>query len=388
MPASTLGPSAYDTASGSVLTFDSLSVAGSACTSSEVTLNSLSLFGGAVRVGSVRATDGTGTVEEIEIDGAPVNATAGETIGVGDWGRLTLGAVVGRVRAPLVFRLLQARNSLPAGTAIAVAFSAVAKRKPGRHVQSGPQLLPTSQAPKTLDATNHQRGARRPPPDFPRLPDPFLFGGALAPAFERNPVVSIAMQYLGVPYRWGGASPKTGFDCSGLVKYVFAQLGVYLPHYATSQYYWPETVPVSPKHLRAGDLVFFVGSDGTRIAPGHVGIYVGDGYLIDAPHTGAFVEIDRLDARWFANEYVGARRVVGLAPDDRRLVAPADGTAVPPIIPLLAQPLLAAAALPPGAHSPAPQTTGLWTFGGILVFLAGAALTFRRRRRTSAERLD
>ena len=216
--------------------------------------------------------------------------------------------------------------------------------------------------------------------------DPFLFGGALAPAVERDPVVSIAIRYLGVPYTWGGASPKTGFDCSGLVKYVFGKLGVYLPHYAASQYYWPETVPVPPNELRAGDLVFFVGSDGTRKSPGHVGIYVGDGYFIDAPHTGAFVEVDRLDERGFADEYIGARRVVDLALGDRPLVAPRDGTALASIV---AQPLFArlplAAVVPAAAHSSTPQTMGVWA-GGILVLLAVAGgLGFRRRRRPSPD---
>jgi cell wall-associated NlpC family hydrolase len=126
----------------------------------------------------------------------------------------------------------------------------------------------------------------RPPPDYPSSPYPFLAGGGLALATQDNPVVSIAMKYLGIPYKWGGDRPKTGFDCSGLVQYVFAQLGVYLPHYAAAQYYSPDAVWVSPTRLQPGDLVFFTGSDGTRKAPGHVGIYVGDGYLIDAPHTG------------------------------------------------------------------------------------------------------
>ena len=114
----------------------------------------------------------------------------------------------------------------------------------------------------------------------------------------------MAMQYLGVPYQWGGASPKTGFDCSGLVTYVFAKLGVSLPHYAAAQWYSPDAVWVSPQRLQPGDLVFFIGSDGTRKMPGHVGIYVDDGYFIDAPHTGAFVRIDSLGEGWFANEYV------------------------------------------------------------------------------------
>ena len=74
-----------------------------------------------------------------------------------------------------------------------------------------------------------------PPPAFPSASYPFLIGDLLAPAERRNPVVSTAIKYLGVPYTWGGASPKRGFDCSGLVKYVFAQLGISLPHFAAAQ---------------------------------------------------------------------------------------------------------------------------------------------------------
>jgi hypothetical protein len=159
----------------------------------------------------------------------------------------------------------------------------------------------------------------RPPPDFPASPYPFLAGGGLAAPARNNAVVSTAMLYRGVPYKWGGAKPKTGFDCSGLVKYVFGQLGVSLPHYAASQWYSPNSVWVPPYRLQAGDLVFFVGSDGTRRDPGHVGIYVGDGYLIDAPHTGTSVRIDSLDEQWFANNYVGAKRVLGLSAATRHL---------------------------------------------------------------------
>jgi cell wall-associated NlpC family hydrolase len=116
-------------------------------------------------------------------------------------------------------------------------------------------------------------------------------------------VVSIAMRYLGVPYLWGGETPK-GFDCSGLVSYVYAQVGVSLPHYTVSQWNYSGAVPVSPDQLQPGDLVFFNGLD-------HVGIYVGYGYFIDAPHTGAFVRIDRLSEPWYAANYDGARRIVG-----------------------------------------------------------------------------
>src|SRR3954447_3512350 len=90
---------------------------------------------------------------------------------------------------------------------------------------------------------HRRRQPKRPPPDFPASPYPFLrIGGGLTPAAQANAVVAVATQYLGVPYKWGGADPETGFDCSGLVAYVFAELGVSLPHYAAAQWYSPHAV--------------------------------------------------------------------------------------------------------------------------------------------------
>ena len=111
---------------------------------------------------------------------------------------------------------------------------------------------------------------------------------------------SIAARYLGVPYVWGGASPS-GFDCSGLVMYVYAQLGVSLPHYTVSQ--WNATTPIPTSALAPGDLVFFDGLS-------HVGIYIGNGQFIHAPHTGTVVQIASLSGYWAAH-LDGARRVPG-----------------------------------------------------------------------------
>jgi len=119
-----------------------------------------------------------------------------------------------------------------------------------------------------------------------------------APPPTHSSVVSIAEQYLGVPYRWGGASPS-GFDCSGLVMYVFAQVGVSLPHSSYAQYGMGSAV--SRDQFQPGDLVFFDGL-------GHVGIYVGGGSFIHAPHTGDVVKISSISG-WYASTYVGARRL-------------------------------------------------------------------------------
>jgi cell wall-associated NlpC family hydrolase len=134
-----------------------------------------------------------------------------------------------------------------------------------------------------------------------------LYGG-FAPAGQYGGVVSIALQYLGIPYKWAGASPDTGFDCSGLVQYVFAQLGVSLPHNTVAQWNSPNAVSVPRDQLQPGDLVFFNRLD-------HVGIYIGNGDFIDAPHTGSFVRIDRLSDSWFAANYDGAKRIVAASLD-------------------------------------------------------------------------
>ncbi len=113
---------------------------------------------------------------------------------------------------------------------------------------------------------------------------------------EKGSPVETALAYHGVPYLWGGATPS-GFDCSGLVMYVFKQHGVILPHYSRAQF--AMGTPVSPAALQPGDVVFF----GNPVY--HVGIYVGAGYFIQAPRTGDFVKLSKLADR---SDYAGARR--------------------------------------------------------------------------------
>ena len=117
---------------------------------------------------------------------------------------------------------------------------------------------------------------------------------------KASQVISIAMQYLGVPYVWGGASPS-GFDCSGLTSYAFAQIGISLPHHAASQFNYG--TPVSRDDLQPADLVFFNGL-------GHMGMYIGGGQFIHAPHTGDVVKISGIYDSWYAATWVGARRIL------------------------------------------------------------------------------
>jgi peptidoglycan endopeptidase LytE len=110
--------------------------------------------------------------------------------------------------------------------------------------------------------------------------------------------VHVAEGYLGVPYRWGGESPS-GFDCSGLVQYVFSRLGVMLPRTSYEQYNAGRHI--TRADLEPGDLVFFDGA-------GHVGIYAGGGRFIHSPHTGTSVQFGTLSG-WYLAHYTGAVRV-------------------------------------------------------------------------------
>jgi cell wall-associated NlpC family hydrolase len=110
-------------------------------------------------------------------------------------------------------------------------------------------------------------------------------------------IAGVARRFVGVRYAWGGESPAVGFDCSGLVRYVFSRLGVSLPHNAAAQFGYGRSV--SRSHLEPGDVVFF--SD-----LGHVGIYVGQGRFVHAPYGGARVRVEPLRNH---GSYDGARRI-------------------------------------------------------------------------------
>jgi cell wall-associated NlpC family hydrolase len=112
--------------------------------------------------------------------------------------------------------------------------------------------------------------------------------------------VELAKTYLGTKYVFGGASPKTGFDCSGLLAWTWNKLGVKIPR--TSEQQWHAGTPVAKDAVQPGDAVFFVHSDGDV---GHVGMAIGNGQYIEAPHTGDVVKIANLAD---ASNFIGARR--------------------------------------------------------------------------------
>ncbi|MGA8391237.1 MAG: C40 family peptidase [Burkholderiaceae bacterium] len=130
------------------------------------------------------------------------------------------------------------------------------------------------------------------------VPDP----ARLSDEQSRN-VTVYALGLVGTPYRYGGNTPESGFDCSGLIGHVYQlQAGLAAPRTVASLQGWGQSVPAN--QLRAGDLVLF----GNGGAPTHAGIYVDEGRFVHAPSSGGRVRMDRLDARHWARQQVSYRR--------------------------------------------------------------------------------
>ncbi len=132
------------------------------------------------------------------------------------------------------------------------------------------------------------------------IDEPARVSKATAVAREQAGIVRFARRFVGARYSYGGTSPAGGFDCSGFTRFVYAHFGIELPHSSWAQFDLGRRV--GRAGLRPGDLLFF---DGV----GHVGLYVGHGLFIHAPHSGTRVSIDPLSG-WYAGSYDGARRVV------------------------------------------------------------------------------
>jgi peptidoglycan DL-endopeptidase CwlO len=130
-------------------------------------------------------------------------------------------------------------------------------------------------------------------------PEPWAKSDAATPT-KGELAARFALGEVGVPYRWGGESPSTGFDCSGLVRWAYAQVGIDLPHSSYALY--GEGRRVSGSNLEPGDILFFEGL-------GHVGLYLGRGRMVHAPQTGRDVETVRLSSTNYGARMIGARRV-------------------------------------------------------------------------------
>ncbi len=185
----------------------------------------------------------------------------------------------------------QAKLEQQRATAARAAAARAAATKPAATTTT------TAASPAAMPPTTTTAGPPAPAPATTVVtPAPTAQAPAALPP-SRPGAAAAALAYLGDPYKWGGASPA-GFDCSGLTMVAYAQIGISLPHSSEAQY--GLGVPVPRDQLQPGDLVFFDGLD-------HVGIYIGGGQIVHAPHTGDVVRIASLAS--FGAGYVGARRI-------------------------------------------------------------------------------
>jgi hypothetical protein len=136
-------------------------------------------------------------------------------------------------------------------------------------------------------------------------PEPVVDGSGAAAGPRALAALAEARKHLGTPYKWGGSTPQTGFDCSGLVQWAYAKAGIAIPRTSEQQILASNGKPVDRAHLRPGDLVFFRDAGGDVH---HVGISLGGDKFLNAPHTGAKVRVDDLNQSYYAREFAGGRR--------------------------------------------------------------------------------
>lgn len=144
-------------------------------------------------------------------------------------------------------------------------------------------------------------------------PDPAITYTARSSSVQPSDVLFRAIGLVGTPYRWGGNTPESGFDCSGLIGFVYRDAaGILLPR-TTRQLGNLKMPEVKRQALQAGDLLFFATSGWGKVS--HAGIYVGEGRFVHAPSSGGTVRLDSLSNRYWAGAYVGAKRIL----DDKGL---------------------------------------------------------------------
>jgi cell wall-associated NlpC family hydrolase len=265
-----------------------------------VSLTGVSLAGGLVYADRIvvpaRGLRGA-RIEGLTVNGRRVSARPNTLVPLGPGSYLVVlqeAVVPGEGSGVVGLRLVAGDDSLgiEPGSQLLVGLARAAMPKVHRQRTARLSWLALGVAGHGIDTGSGDRG----------LAEPALLGlptdgttGARA--------VSIALQYLGIPYRWGGADPFGGFDCSGLAMYVYAQLGIQLTHYTGSQFY--EGVRVPSSELLPGDLLFF---EPSARGPQHEGIYIGAGQFVQAPHTGDVVKISSLSEPSYAFGFVGAVR--------------------------------------------------------------------------------
>ena len=279
---------------GSVLSIGNVLSSGS-----RIELKDVSMLGGRVHADRVTIRHGKrATIEGLVVQGLLRDASANALfqLDTGSYLVVSQKAVIGQKTGYVGLRLSVAQGypGVPGGADILVGL-----RERG---QSRGAQLASSVVTATGPWAALGFGAAPTVAGLPVVTEPLL-NAALPPANGiGGKAVAIAAQYLGIAYRWGGAYPISGFDCSGLTMYVYGQLGVQLTHYTGAQLH--QGKPVPPEALQPGDLVFF--DPGAFGVPGHEGMYIGGGLFIHAPHTGDVVKISALVT--YAKRYVGAVR--------------------------------------------------------------------------------
>ena len=237
----------------------------------------------------------------------------------GDWYKVQYGDTVGYVLASLVsttnnesdgstnvesFNAIVARQEAEAAEAEAAAKAAqqTAAAAPAATEQTSTAAEPTYQEPAYEEPTYEEPAQEEDDYEEPAYEEP-AYEEPSYDSGSSSSIVSVAEQYMGVPYVWGGTSPS-GFDCSGFTQYVFRQCGYSINRTADAQY--SNGSYVSYDSLQAGDLVFFAN---TYSASGitHVGIYIGGGEFIHAANGG--VKISSLSESYYSSRYYGARRI-------------------------------------------------------------------------------
>jgi cell wall-associated NlpC family hydrolase len=196
-------------------------------------------------------------------------------------------------------------------TAACASSNAVPRPFPGGPVASGPKARPSRPSPPsgpTSIPDGDADGAVAEAPDSPDMPAaedgvPVAPDRLTAHRYDGRAVAEFALAFRGVPYRFGGADPA-GFDCSGLVQYVFAQYGIYIPRVVEDQ--WQVGNKIKPRKIEAGDLLFF-----STKGPGasHVAIALDSERFVHAPNSSGVVRVEALTSQYWGSHYLGARRI-------------------------------------------------------------------------------
>jgi cell wall-associated NlpC family hydrolase len=250
-----------------------------------VELRGITLLGGRVHADAVfvpaRGTAGA-RVDGLVVDGLAAQASTNTLIplGGGDYVVTLQTARIGKRLGLVGLRVASAGQEIVLAPAAAAAQAESRRPSAARWSLLGFSALPTGHGVSVLEP-------------FPTVLQANAFGSR---------AVQMALQLLGIPYVWGGATPA-GFDCSGLVMYVYGRLGIQLTHYSGAQFH--EGTAVSPEQLVPGDIVFF--HPGPR-GPQHEGLYIGNGQFVHAPHSGDVVKISSLADPAYALTYAGAVR--------------------------------------------------------------------------------